>query len=279
MYLALDVGGTSINMGLYKNLDPESLVETTLLKVKNDFEADMSQISETVKNWTTSDLKGIALGVPGIINEDETKILHTANLGGWLDKDIVGHLSRVLNCPNVYLCHDVKAAALSEVEFNHANEDFALIIWGTGIGCTYVRFCNNVPDFQQVELGYQTINNTIVINGEEHPGYLQYYCGGKDLERKYGKSASELNEKEWEIVLNDMSYGITNLLTLNYTDKLIFSGGVSNKQAHRLSRLSELVREKNHLYPQPSFSIAKYGENTGLVGALGLLKLKLSSKK
>lgn len=277
MYLALDVGGTSINIGLFKELDPNSRLTTALLKVKNDFTADMQQIEETVKGLTTEPIQSLGIGVPGTINTLETEIVSSANLSNWARQDILSELKSRLKIEDAFLCHDVKAAALSECMFGNVKDNFAFVIWGTGIGCSYVRFTNNVPtDFQQVELGYQTITKTIELEGQIYPGYLEYYCGGGRLAQRFSKSVTELTESEWDTVLDDLSYGIANLLMLNHAPTLVFSGGVAMKQSHRIPKLAELVSKKIRSKVLPNFQLAKYGEDAGMYGALGLIKYRLS---
>jgi predicted NBD/HSP70 family sugar kinase len=248
-----------------------------MLKVKNHFEADINQIKEAVAKLTNMPITAIGIGVPGILSNDETRLAGAANLGDWVGKDIIGSLKTALKVGEVHLCHDVKAAALSESMFGDMTDNFAFIIWGTGIGCSYVRYTDRKPsNFQQVELGYQTITKTIELEGVTYPGYLEYHCGGGRLPQRFGKSAAELTESEWNTVLDDLSFGIANLLMLNHAPTLVFSGGVAAKQAHRLPKLAELVGVRIRSKVLPKIQLAKYGEDAGLIGALGLIKHRQS---
>mgnify|MGYP001308272857 CR=1 FL=1 len=277
MYIALDVGGTNINIGLFSELDPSSRVGSVTLEVKNDFQADIAQTKQAVAQLTDNPITAIGIGIPGIVNADETRIISSANLSDWEGKDVIGSLQAAFTVDAVYTCHDVKAAALSESMFGNMTDNFAFIIWGTGIGCSYVRYTDGKPsNFQQVELGYQTITKTIELEGVTYPGYLEYHCGGGRLVQRFGKPVSELTESEWDTVLDDLSFGIANLLMLNYAPSLVFSGGVAIKQAHRLPKLAELARIRINSSVLPKLQLAKYGEDSGLIGALGLIKHRQS---
>jgi glucokinase len=278
MYLAIDVGGTSINMGLFEKLDPKSKVAGVLLKVKNNFAADMVQIKDAIDKLTTSKIESVGICTPGLLTKDETQIIIAENLSGWQKKDIPLELKGLLGAKFAFLCHDVKAAAISECVFGGMDTDFAFIIWGTGIGCGYARYYNSKRiEFQQVEIGYQVIAKTIKLDGEEFPGYLEYHCGGRKIEKRFGKPAAEISDKEWNIVLDDMSSGLRNLLQLNYPPTVIFGGGVILKQTKRLKQLQKLVAGKIRYERESQFKIATFGEEAGLIGALGLIKLKLKN--
>jgi glucokinase len=279
MYIAIDVGGTSVNIGSFESLDPNSQIGFEKLPTLNNYEEDLKQITSTIQNLSQGKtINALGIGMPGTLNSTENIILDAENVRDWQNKEITKDISQSLNIQEIYACHDVKAAAISEAIFNNpSNKDFALIIWGTGIGATYVRYINNEVVFQQVELGYQTIEKKTVIKGVEYPGYLEFYCGGRKMAERYDKPVSELSEDEWAEVLNNFSYGLSNLLALNHISRIVFSGGVGTKQASRLGKLNELTKQKMDFLPVPDFEVAKFGENAGLIGALGLIQLKRSS--
>lgn len=276
MNLAIDIGGTSIKIGLFDDLEADSRLEFEKIKLVNKFDEDIKNIREILSRWEVIDkIKAIGIGIPGTLNPEETALISAANVNGWVQQDIIGTFKREFGVEDVFICNDGKAAAISEID--NKTSDYAFIVWGTGVGCTIVRNMKNKPTFQQVKIGYQTISNHLDYKKDSSLGYLEHYCGGGYLESRFGKEPVMLTEEEWDIVIEDMSFGITNLLMLNYVGDIVFSGGVAIKQSKRLHKLFEYIDQKKRSLVLPSYSLSKYGEDAGLVGALGLIKLRQSA--
>lgn len=290
MYAAIDVGGTSINIGLYYALDALSQHSFVKLNVKNHFNEDINQIGHWIGTSISTPVKAVGIGVPGIINSESTGIALSENLSDWMGKNLSEAIAAKLkiNPEKVFLDNDMNVAATSEAVSDIRNEEvergnvsnnkFNFLIWGTGIGAAKVDYStNDTPLIEALDIGFHYISNSIEINKKKLPGYLEYHCGGKKITERFNKAPAELTEDEWGIVLEDLSYGLVNLITHTNTSKIVFGGGVSLKQAHRIEKIEQLVDEKLYLNLTPEFKLAKYGEDAGLVGALALISIRMNS--
>lgn len=275
MYLALDVGGTSINIGVYETLSPESLLHQGKILVENNFEKDINQVAIFLESVKALKFDAVGIGIPGVVNEEKTVPRWISNLKSWEGKVLKDEIKKFIEFNDIYVAHDVKTAAASEAIFGELNTDFTFIIWGTGIGGCSVKFIEGKPYFQQVELGFHTISETIQLEGKTFPGYLEYFCGGGRLKQRFGKEAKDLSDSDWNDVFEKMSQGLHNLLVLNHSSLLVFSGGVIVNQQQRLSLLENLTAEKVRFTELAftKFKMSKFGEDAGLIGALALIKL------
>ncbi len=82
-----------------------------------------------------SDVARVGLGVPGIINLKEGRLIQAPNLPSWDNVTIRNDLSQVVQLP-VTLCNDANAAAFGEfwIGAGRVHDSLLLITLGTGVG-------------------------------------------------------------------------------------------------------------------------------------------------
>jgi predicted NBD/HSP70 family sugar kinase len=280
MYIAIDVGGTNIGIGLFESENPDSLIHDISFNTQDDFEQDINRIVNEVKSHLHGNQNNglvIGIGLPGLVDKDNKILLRSTNLPGWQGYSIDTKLEELLGLSNfkLFISTDVEAAARAEAEFTNLNEDFNFIVWGTGISAVKVYYPNPrlsteklSKKYQRVSLGYHTIMPTIEINGETYRGYLENFCGGAKIKEIYGKEPTQLSDKEWSEVMDYFAEGLANLMILNYSPVFVFSGGIAYGVKERLGELRGLVRSKNDLVETPEFRISQLGEKSGILGAL-----------
>ena len=162
---------------------------------------------------------------------------------------------------------------MSEIQFNNRQEDFALVIWGTGIGCNVVRFDENGRfRLQKSRLNFHAIAKEVKLEGQVFPGYLEYHCGGKHIAARFGVPIGELSNVDWELLLDDMADGLMNLYKLTSIKNIVITGGMILHNQDKLPGLRAKMNEKKLHLPMPSLEIAKFGDNAGMYGVLGGLK-------
>lgn len=81
------------------------------------------------------ELRGIGVGVPGIIDSETGRLLESPNLPGWEDYDVKGEIERRLGTA-VILENDANAAALGEQWLGAGRESASMCLYtlGTGVG-------------------------------------------------------------------------------------------------------------------------------------------------
>jgi glucokinase len=81
------------------------------------------------------DLRGIGVGVPGLIDSESGRLLESPNLPGWNDFDVKGEIERRLGT-TVILENDANAAALGELWLGAGQgaESLCMYTLGTGVG-------------------------------------------------------------------------------------------------------------------------------------------------
>ena len=83
----------------------------------------------------TASLRGIGIGIPGIIDMHTGMLREVPNLPGWAESAVQAQIERLLDTP-VVLENDANAAALGEQWLGAAREtdDMAMLTLGTGVG-------------------------------------------------------------------------------------------------------------------------------------------------
>jgi glucokinase len=241
------------------------------LEHNGDYETDLKEICDSIKRMTDEQIEGIGICIPGVLNEEKTQIHLSANLPSWQEKPVLSDISEKFNC-KVVLDQDVKTAALGESVYGYGiDKEFLFVIWGTGIGGTAVQLINKKPNFTSFELGHQVLN----WKGEKCPcgqnGCFEPLCAGGGILKHYGKAAEDLNETEWDEVINVFSHCLLNTILIRPTELIILSGSIAFNQEKRLGRVSDILKEKMTVYPVPQFQVSKFKSNAGLYGALSLL--------
>jgi predicted NBD/HSP70 family sugar kinase len=261
MYVAIDVGGTKIHICAFTELKPNSLADEVVIDTVNDFTVDSKHIVESLRKFPQISAIGIAL--PGFVVDENLGVISAANLASWEMRDVKNELLSIVEKDNIFLLHDAKAHALAELVFAEVNNPFLNIAWGTGVGGTYVKKIGEIIHTQQIELGFQTVNGK----------YLEELVGGVHLEKRFQKPISEFSDKEWDVVTEDMSTGVANLLALNYAPQIIWGGGVALKQTAHIEEIMKQAAKKFPFWPQPEHRFSTFQEKGGVMGTLAQISL------
>ena len=145
LYLGIDVGGTDVKMGL---VDRQGKIHhhhhrptAELVTPAKVFEYALQYARRclTESSDDPSQLKGIGVAVPGVLDANEGVLREVVNLPGWLGvslRKLLHHSAENLPCT---LINDANAAAYAEhVCRGLADRSLALLTLGTGIGCGLV---------------------------------------------------------------------------------------------------------------------------------------------
>jgi glucokinase len=138
--IGVDLGGTNlriaavdVNGHLVEKVTLGTKVSLGRDHVLNDMCEAIQHLSEKYKN--SSQMLGIGIGVPGIIDMQTGLLRESPNLPGWADYPVRAEIERRLNTM-VILENDANVAAFGEKWLGAAKEhdDMAMLTLGTGVG-------------------------------------------------------------------------------------------------------------------------------------------------
>lgn len=261
-YLGLDVGGTAIKMGLFKETDElidklnfptrtvEYLVDDIYQNIINLFDNNSINIV---------DLKGIGIGFPGHVDGETGIVVYSNNLVAY-NFDIVGKLKEKINT-YIRISNDANVAALGEFHFGKG-KDFQNIVFvtlGTGVGGGIIVDGKMLEgkNGAGAEIGHMVISTNGHLCSCGRRGCFETYASATALIRnarvaminnptsllwEIAKSPEKLDgifffealERKdkvatiiFEQYIEDLADGLTNLANIFRPDALILGGGIS----------------------------------------------------
>lgn len=273
MQVAIDLGGTTGRVAAFNSTDDLKVVRRQDFSMNRQYEHDQPALVKTIREVLEKDtLEGIGICIAGAVDPSGTTITGSGSMAGWHHHPIVPDLEQEFGVP-VKLANDAYSAALSEAMYVDHSRPFWFMVWGTGIAGAYA-VPGNPPHVMPSEFGHAVLdwdakNETC---GCGQTGCLESFAGGSKIELNRGKKAEDLTEAEWDEVIGYVAKTIHSLIATLPTERVVFGGGISVKQAHRLPKIEELVEKSLRIYPAPKVSLIAHGEDAGLVGALALLR-------
>ncbi len=271
MFIAIDAGATYIRVANASSPNSTEFTQRSILSTKNNYEEDLTQITDSIHSLTNEPVKKIGIAVASVLNEEKNELIFANNIPAWTKKPLKQDLENEFKT-EVIIENDVAAATLGESLVNTDSKSFLFISWGSGIGGAFAKHVDNKYEIMSSELGHQIVE----INGREcscgQNGCLETYCGGAFIKKFSGKMAKDLDQESWEEIEEKFSLGLTNLIAILLPEKITFAGGVALDNENRLEEIRKKISKTLKVYPLPEIEISKNRENFGLVGALSLLR-------
>ena len=185
--VVIDLGGTKINFGLYR----AGHIEHNIVK---PFDATLSVkdsilfIKQCIDEIKASDTRGIAIGVPSIVDVKQGIVFDAANIKSWEKVYLKDELEALLKLP-VYINNDVNCFVQGEhlLKQSEGFQDMVGLCLGTGLGSGIV-LQNNV---------YSGVNGCAgeVGNFSYLDSCLDDYCSGQFFKNNYFESGEILAKK------------------------------------------------------------------------------------
>ncbi|WP_048640245.1 ROK family protein [Cyclobacterium amurskyense] len=190
MVLGLDIGGTKISSGLFRDgeLTDSMEIKTPANSPKEEI---LETISKQIEAYKHYNLKAIGIGIPGLVDPIHGIIYNLANIPSFHNVNLKKYLEERFGIP-VAVNNDANCFALGEYKFGAAriHKHVVGITLGTGIG------------------------TGIIANGHLYTGRLcgagewgaipyldgtfEDYCGSKFFKERYKTSAKKLSVRASE---------------------------------------------------------------------------------
>ena len=309
-YLGIDLGGTFIKGGIVDD-SGELIIDDKIPteREKGDF-AVAKNIAELCKTlldkmqFNVSDVSGVGIGVPGLIDGDKGRVVYSNNLD-WKNFDIVKETEKLTGL-KVVIANDADVAALAEYKFGAGAgaDDCVMITLGTGVGGGIIidgkLYTGNRKS--GAEIGHMVIEK----DGEQctcgHKGCFEAYGSASALIKRTKKAMLENKEslmwnscdidgvtgktafdyydtdatakKVVDEYIDYLSVGVVNVVNVLKPQRVIIGGGISAQKAIIIPRLQKMVDENSYggiLGPKCKVVSAKTGNKAGILGAAMLI--------
>jgi glucokinase len=189
--IGVDLGGTNLRIAAVD--DQGSLIEKVTLGTRMALGRDrlLDDMCDAIRRLADkyqdgSNLLGIGIGVPGIIDMDTGMIRESPNLPGWSDTAVLKEIERRLHT-RVILENDANCAAFGETWLGAARhvKDMAIITLGTGVGGGIVLNGHIWHGMNGMagEFGHTTIEPDGVLCGCGNRGCVEQYASASAVMR------------------------------------------------------------------------------------------------
>ncbi|NFR87145.1 MULTISPECIES: ROK family protein [unclassified Clostridium] len=293
-YIGIDIGGTNLRAAI---LDEEcNLVDK--LKKSNEVEKGPEYnldklILEIKERWSDKEIISVGVGCPGPLDIRSGTILVTPNLRTWEYFKLKEYLENKFDLP-VFVNNDANVAGYSEamVGAGKGAESVYYMTLSTGIGGGFIYKGEIVSGFNSIaaEIGNMIINEDTYKHSNMNYGGLEGQCSGvniarisseiiggelttKDVFEGAENSNVELQKMLSEWVIN-VSKSIANIIVTVDPEVIVLGGSVIINNPSYLNKIKEETQKRVFDGIKINIKLAEIGDDTGLIGAGLLGKLK-----
>lgn len=248
MKIGVDLGGTNIRAGLI-DASPLKLNSTPLLE-KNNLDNTINQLKSIIKSVFDTSVKGIGIGVPGIVDLQTGIVYDVVNIPSWKEVHLREILEKEFNVP-VFINNDSNCFALGEKYFGYGrnHKTFVGVTLGTGIGSGII-----------IDNKLYSGNNC----GAGEIGYLpyldadfEYYCGANFFEKIHnttGKKtfeAAQQNDKNalalWDVFGGHLGIALRSVVYAFDPEAIILGGAISRAYRYFEKQMQSSMRKIHFL--------------------------------
>jgi glucokinase len=308
--VGVDLGGTKIHVGisdLQGNIVAEAKEDTVRISEKAVLEQISSLINEMLKKEKVepSQICGIGIGVPGIVDYKKGEVIWAPNLPNWKNIPLRRYICRkVYNLP-VYLENDVDCAVLGEAWLGVAKgkKDVVFISIGTGIGSGLLLGGKLYRGSSGVSgaIGWFILGKEGMRNKYTRCGHLEAISSGvgiKNLMKRYVEDfpwrdraqarkyknidakeifhLARVNDRLARAVVKEaliyLGMGVANVVSIINPEMVVIGGGVGQASDIIIPEVKKMVDKYAQPYSAKNVCIvqSKLGTHAGLYGALRL---------
>ena len=294
-YIGVDIGGTNIKMGLVDISGDEPVIVAGSAFLFG--QKPCGQLCESIKDVSEKlaqqagispeEIAGIGLSVPGSIDREGERILHSYNMG-YHNVPIRAELQKLFPGKKISMANDANAAAFAELYAGSLKgcRNALLITIGTGLGSGVILDGKvfNGGQGRGCELGHMTFKTGGIQCNCGQSGCMDVYLSAARIAREgrellgegyadaksvldLSKSGDPAAKKIMDSYLDDLSTAIAALCAAFDPEKIAIGGGLSAAGDALYVPLNKLVAQKNfHRIPYDIVP-AKYLNDAGILGA------------
>lgn len=276
MYLLFDIGGTKIRIAISR--DGETFEEPRIVSTPNNYEEGINLFSAIKKELIGEEKLVVVTGsVAASFNKEGTKLTGGGSqITDWLEKPIKYDMEKIFGCP-VYMVNDTMMGGLAQAHLG-PGRDHGIVVYvtvSTGVGGARIvdgKIDRNAFGF---EPGQQIIDaGNALCKGWSKQGFLADYISGMAIEKNEGRKPEDIHDEAfWKSRADFLAIGLYNITTM-WSPNVIVVGG-SIMKSIPFEYLEEKYREiLKNTFPneQPSLTLAEFGDEMGLYGALAFVK-------
>lgn len=312
--VGIDLGGTNLKAGIVSR---DGRIYHRL-SIKTNYNAAPQIISDQIfklindvidtAHLKTSDIIGIGLGSPGLVDKAGETILFSPNLPQWRNIPIKRMIAERFAIPCV-LENDANAAAWGEKWVGAGKEarSMVMITLGTGIGGGIVienrlwRGANNVAG----EIGHMVIQTNGPRCSCGNHGCIEVYASATAMVRRFkellqnGASSSLKDSKEITAkMINDaatqgdkasldiiretgryLGIALVNIMHILNPEVIVLTGGMTGSGELLMAPIREVTQQRafEASYKDTKIVFSELGNDAGIIGAAGCLLKELET--
>ncbi len=272
--LGIDIGGTNIDLGL---------VSSGQLFDKKSFEVDsfmsreelLNQLIKTIASFDLTNVQGIGVGVPGIIDPDKGYIYDLQNLSMWYELPLADLLTKEFSLPTK-LSNDAGCYALGHAYYGQGRlyRNFVALTLGTGLGMGIII---NGKLYTGLMAGAGEIG---MMPYKE--GIVEEYAASAFFKRHYGQSAKHLHveaKQESTMALeafedygNHLGNAIKMVMSLMAPEAIILGGSIARAYPFFWKSMKATIADFEYAQQRDQTTIiASQHEDMGIIGAAALI--------
>ena len=261
MYVLLDIGGTNTRLAVSKDHQP--LSQPLIFPTNKNFEEAMNELKSKIQKQAQGEKVEALVGAVKSLDASKKTLKPHPVFPLWVGKPLKQKLKEIAQAP-VNLENDTALAGLGEAVFG-AGKDQAIVVYltiGTGFGGVRITDQRIDKSAFGFEIGFQ------IVNGSE---YLEEIVSGAALEKRFKRSASEINDPEvWEEMAKWTAVGVNNVIAFWSPEIIIFGGSLMRSISLENIRIN--LREKLAFDYMPKLEMSEHGDLSALFGGLAYLK-------
>lgn len=296
--IGIDIGGTATKIGLVDV--HQKLIDSVSIPTDAGRPAEkvIKTVAETAlallgKNEIPMDqCIGVGIGVPGTVDSRKGIVRYSNNIR-WEEVPLAKEMEMYLPLP-IKIANDADCATLGETLAGAGKgySDVVMLTLGTGVGGGIIL---DGEIYESRRIGGSELGHMVIVeNGEQctcgRKGCLETYVSATALKRDARRASGESHEPEeifrlaeqgdhvMKAVVDNyirrLGLGIVNIINIFRPQLLLLGGGISGQGEKLLKPLRKIVQEESFGKEKgdiPEIMIAMHGNDSGMIGAAGLL--------
>lgn len=259
-FLGVDLGGTNFKVGRVKN----TVIEKT---IKNAVNVTLSEkelliiLYKTIDSVITSNVKGIGIGVPGLVDPIAGVVYDIMNLPNWKKINLKELLQHRYQIP-VFINNDANCFVLGEKFFGKGikYKNFIGLSIGTGLGMGIII---NNEIYSGVlcgagEIGMTSYKDSIIENYASSFFFANTYKSNAEELNKLAQQGNEFALKAFSDFGLHLGEAIKNILYMYAPEAIILGGSITNAYPFFKKSIEESLhhfafqKQIEHLKIEPS---------------------------